>query len=147
MIRVIRPILLVEDSLPDAEMTMDALREAHVANRVDHVEDGADALDYLYREGAFADRDDVAPTLILLDVKMPRVDGIECLRAIRADERTKLLPVVMLTSSREERDLTESWNLGVNAYVVKPVDTRQFFDAVRTLGQFWAVLNETATPQ
>ena len=142
MIREIRSILLVEDSLADAEMTMDALREARIANPIVHVEDGVDALDFLHARNAFAGRRDGNPVVVLLDIKMPRMDGIEVLREIRTNEATRTIPVVILSSSREERDLAASWDLGVNAYVVKPVDARQFFDAVQTLGQFWAVMNE-----
>ncbi len=142
MISEIRTILLVEDSLADAEMTMDALREARLANPIVHVEDGVEALDYLRRTGDFSDRDDGNPVVVLLDIKMPRMDGIEVLREIRASEQTRRIPVVILSSSREERDLAASWDLGVNAYVVKPVDADQFFEAVQTLGQFWAVMNE-----
>ncbi|HEY4555085.1 MAG TPA: response regulator [Lysobacter sp.] len=138
----LRPILLAEDSPADAEMALDALREANLANPIAHVEDGIEALDFLYRRGAFADRPDELPAVLLLDIKMPRMDGLEVLRTIREDERFKTLPVVILSSSREENDLARSWNLGVNAYVVKPVDVEQFFIAVRTLGQFWAVFNE-----
>ncbi|MEO6687519.1 MAG: response regulator [Dokdonella sp.] len=140
--REIRTILLVEDSLPDAEMTMDALRDGHIANPVVHVEDGVEALDYLYRRGAYSDRQEGNPAVVLLDIKMPRMDGLEVLHEIRTNEATRRIPVVILSSSREERDLAVSWDLGVNAYVVKPVDARQFFDAVQTLGQFWAVMNE-----
>jgi len=146
LIREIRSILLVEDSLADAEMTMDALREARIANPIVHVEDGVDALDFLHARNAFAGRRDGNPVVVLLDIKMPRMDGIEVLREIRTNEVTRTIPVVILSSSREERDLAASWDLGVNAYVVKPVDARQFFDAVQTLGQFWAVINE-ARPQ
>ena len=142
MIREIRSILLVEDSLADAEMTIDALREARIANPIVHVEDGVDALDFLHARNAFAGRRDGNPVVVLLDIKMPRMDGIEVLREIRTNEATRAIPVVILSSSREERDLAASWDLGVNAYVVKPVDARQFFDAVQTLGQFWAVMNE-----
>jgi two-component system response regulator len=142
VISEIRTILLVEDSLADAEMTMDALREARLANPIVHVEDGVEALDYLRRTGDFSDRDDGNPVVVLLDIKMPRMDGIEVLREIRSSEQTRRIPVVILSSSREERDLAASWNLGVNAYVVKPVDADQFFEAVQTLGQFWAVMNE-----
>ena len=138
----LRTILLAEDSPADAEMALDALREANLANPIAHVEDGIEALDFLYRRGAFADRPDELPAVRLLDIKMPRMDGLEVLRTIREDERFKTLPVVILSSSREENDLARSWNLGVNAYVVKPVDVEQFFIAVRTLGQFWAVFNE-----
>ena len=142
MIEEIRTILLVEDSLADAEMTIDALRETHLANPIVHVEDGVEALDYLNRTGAFAERAEGNPAVVLLDIKMPRMDGIEVLRAIRSNEHTRRVPVVILSSSREERDLAASWDLGVNAYVVKPVDGEQFFEAVQTLGQFWAVMNE-----
>lgn len=142
MIREIRTILLVEDDPADAEMTMDALREAHLANPIVHVEDGVEALDYLRREGAYAQRSGGNPSVVLLDIKMPRMDGIEVLRAIRSNEETKRIPVVILSSSREERDLAATWDLGVNAYVVKPVDAAQFFEAVQSLGQFWAVMNE-----
>ena len=138
----LRTILLAEDSPADAEMALDALREANLANPITHVEDGIETLDFLYRRGAFADRPDELPAVLLLDIKMPRMDGLEVLRTIREDERFKTLPVVILSSSREENDLARSWNLGVNAYVVKPVDVEQFFVAVRTLGQFWAVFNE-----
>ena len=138
----IRSILLAEDSPADAEMAIDALREAHLANPIAHVEDGIEAMDYLHRRGKFADRPEGLPAVLLLDIKMPRMDGLEVLREIRADDKLKTLPVVVLTSSREESDLARSWDLGVNAYVVKPVDVDQFFDAVRTLGRFWAVLNE-----
>jgi two-component system response regulator len=142
LIREIRTILLVEDSLADAEMTIDALHEAHIANRIVHVEDGVEALDYLLKRGEYATRQEGNPAVVLLDIKMPRMDGIEVLREIRSNELTRHIPVVILSSSREERDLAASWDLGVNAYVVKPVDARQFFDAVQTLGQFWAVINE-----
>jgi two-component system response regulator len=142
MNREIRTILLVEDSPADAEMSIDALREAKLANPVVHVEDGVEALDYLFRRGDYAGRTDDLPAVVLLDIKMPRMDGIEVLRRMRGDEHLKVVPVVILSSSREESDLARSWDLGVNAYVVKPVDVTQFFDAVRTLGRFWAVLNE-----
>lgn len=139
----IRTILLAEDSFADAEMAIDALREARLANPIVHVEDGVEALDYLYRRGAFANREEGLPAVLLLDIKMPRLDGLEVLKQIRNDEQLKRLPVVILSSSREESDLVRSWDLGVNAYVVKPVDVEQFFAAVKTLGKFWAVINET----
>ncbi len=142
MNREIRTILLVEDSPADAEMSIDALREAKLANPVVHVEDGVEALDFLFRRGPFANIAGELPAVVLLDIKMPRMDGLEVLRRMREDEHLKRVPVVILSSSREESDLARSWDLGVNAYVVKPVDVGQFFDAVRTLGQFWAVLNE-----
>ena len=138
-----RTILIAEDSPADAEMTIDALREARLANPIVHVEDGVEALDFLLRRGAFADREEGLPAVLLLDIKMPRMDGLEVLQRIRAEEEFKRLPVVILSSSREESDLARSWDLGVNAYVVKPVDIDQFFQAVKTLGTFWAVINET----
>ena len=140
--RELRTILLVEDSMADAEMAMDALSDAHLANPVVHVEDGVDCLDYLYSRGAWATRGTVDPAVVLLDIKMPRMNGFEVLTKMRADERLRRIPVVILSSSREESDLARSWDLGANAYVIKPVDVDQFFDAVRTLGQFWAVLNQ-----
>ena len=142
----IRAVLLAEDSPADAEMALDALRDAHLANPIVHVEDGTEVMDYLLRRGRFADRPEGLPAVLLLDIKMPRMDGLEVLREVRANEALKTLPVVVLTSSREETDLAISWNLGVNAYVVKPVDSEQFFHAVKTLGRFWAVLNETPDP-
>ena len=138
----LRTILLPEDSPADAEMAIDALRDAHLANPIVHVEDGVEALDYLLRRGRFADRVDEDPAVLLLDIKMPRMDGLEVLQKLRADENLRRLPVVILSSSREESDLARSWDLGVNAYVVKPVDVDQFFDAVKALGKFWAVFNE-----
>ena len=138
----LRTILLAEDSPADAEMAIDALRDAHLANPIVHVEDGVEALDYLLRRGRFADRTDEDPAVLLLDIKMPRMDGLEVLQKLRADENLRRLPVVILSSSREESDLARSWDLGVNAYVVKPVDVDQFFDAVKALGKFWAVFNE-----
>lgn len=138
-----RTILLAEDSHADAEMAIDALREANLLNPIVHVEDGVEALDYLLRRGAYANRPEGVPAVLLLDIKMPRLDGLEVLHAIRREDSLKTLPVVILSSSREESDLARSWDLGVNAYVVKPVDIDQFFQAVKTLGTFWAVINET----
>ncbi|NID17187.1 response regulator [Luteibacter yeojuensis] len=140
--RDLRTILLVEDSMADAEMAIDALREAKLANPIVHLEDGVDCLDWLHRRGAFADRPEGDPAVILLDIKMPRMDGLEVLTQLRTEDRWKRLPVVILSSSREESDLARSWDLGVNAYVLKPVDVQQFFTAVQTLGHFWAVLNQ-----
>lgn len=142
MIKEIRTILLVEDSDADAEMTIDALRQAKLANPIVHVEDGVEALDYLFARGEYKDKANGVPAVVLLDIKMPRLDGIEVLREIRGSDKFKHVPVVILSSSREETDLARSWDLGVNAYVVKPVNAQQFFDAVQTLGQFWAVMNE-----
>jgi two-component system response regulator len=140
--RDLRTILLVEDSMADAEMAIDALREAKLANPVVHVEDGVECLDWLYRRGQYVDRAEGDPSVILLDIKMPRMDGLEVLKQLRTEEKWKRLPVVILSSSREESDLARSWDLGVNAYVLKPVDVQQFFTAVQTLGHFWAVLNQ-----
>ena len=140
--RDLRTILLVEDSMADAEMAIDALREAKLANPVVHVEDGVDCLDWLHRRGQYATRTEGDPSVILLDIKMPRMDGLEVLKQLRTEEKWKRLPVVILSSSREESDLARSWDLGVNAYVLKPVDVQQFFTAVQTLGHFWAVLNQ-----
>ena len=138
----IKPILLAEDSPADAEMAIDALREANLANPIVHVEDGVEVMDYLLKTGRFIDREPGDPSVLLLDIKMPRMDGLEVLQRIRDHDRLKHIPVVILSSSREESDLARSWNLGVNAYVVKPVDINQFFEAVKTLGRFWAVFNQ-----
>jgi CheY-like chemotaxis protein len=137
-----RRILFVDDSTRDTELALDALEAYHVANEVVALRDGADALDYLYRRGSFAGRPDEAPTLILLDLKMPKVDGLEVLRQIKGDARLKTIPVVVMTSSREEQDLVTSYRLGVNAYVVKPVKFQEFVEAVRQLGAFWMLCNE-----
>jgi CheY-like chemotaxis protein len=142
MIRELKRILLVEDDPKDVELTMEALSENNLGNAVDVVGDGEKALDYLYHRGKFADRPGNNPAVILLDLKLPKVDGREVLRVIKADESKKMIPVVVLTSSREEGDLAETYMLGANAYVVKPVDFHQFVDAVRNLGLFWAVINE-----
>ena len=138
----LKRILLVEDSARDAELILDALGGNQLANEVVHVRDGADALDYLYRRGEFADRPEGQPALILLDLKLPKVDGMEVLRQIKGDSALKLIPVVMMTSSREEQDLLQSYQLGVNAYVVKPLKFSDFIDAVKAVGGFWAVINE-----
>lgn len=138
----IKPILYAEDSPNDAELTMEALAESNLANRVVHVKDGVEALEYLRREGAFAGREPGNPAVVILDIKMPRVNGIEVLQVIRADEALKRIPVVMLTSSKEERDLVRSYDLGINAYVVKPVKFTDFIESVRQIGVFWALLNE-----
>ena len=135
-------ILLAEDNSNDLELTLAALRSHRVANEVDVVRDGAEALDYLYCRGSFANRPPMPLALVLLDLKMPKVDGLEVLRQIKSDPTLRLTPVVMLTTSREEVDLLRSYELGVNAYVVKPVDFSEFMNAVKQLGAFWAVLNE-----
>jgi len=138
----LKRILLVEDSSRDAELVLTALAEHHLANEVVHVRDGADAMDYLYRRGKFTDRSTGEPAVVLLDLKMPRVDGLEVLRQIKADPVLRIIPVVMMTSSREEQDLLKSYQLGVNAYVVKPVHFHELVDAVKNVGAFWAVTNE-----
>jgi len=135
-------ILLAEDNPNDVELTIEALDQHNLANRVTVAHDGVEAMEYLRREGAFKDREPGDPAVVLLDIKMPRKDGLEVLREIRSDPALKKVPVVILTSSREEQDLITSYDLGVNAYVVKPVDFPHFIDAVKQLGVFWAVINE-----
>lgn len=137
-----RRILLCEDSPNDVELTLAALKRYNVSNEVDVARDGEEALDYLYARGRFAGRANGNPVLVLLDLKMPKVDGLEVLRAIKADPALKTIPVVVLTSSREEQDVVRSYELGVNAYVVKPVDFDKFAAAVSDLGLFWLLLNE-----
>lgn len=139
----LKPILLVEDNLNDIELTLAALKKNHLANEVVVARHGGEALDYLHRRGIHEGREPGHPVVVFLDLKMPKVDGLEVLRHMKGDELLKLIPVVMLTSSREESDLVASYRLGVNAYVVKPVDFEQFVGAIRQLGMFWAVLNET----
>lgn len=139
----LKRILLVEDSPNDVEMTLLALAEHNLANEVVVVADGEQALDYLYLRGQYAGRTDGNPAVMLLDLKMPKVDGLEVLRIVKSDEKLRGIPIVMLTSSREEQDLVRSYQLGVNAYVVKPVGFRAFVDAVKELGVFWAIVNET----
>jgi CheY-like chemotaxis protein len=138
----LKRILLVEDSKKDIELTLAALEQHHLANEVVVARDGAEALDYLWRRGKYKSRFDELPAVVLLDLKLPKVDGLEVLREMKADSRLKRIPVVMLTSSREEQDLVKSYDLGVSAYVVKPVDFQQFVSTVRELGLFWAVINE-----
>jgi len=135
-------ILLAEDSENDIELTLEALAEHNLANRVTVVHDGVEAMDYLRRQGAFAGRKPGHPAVVLLDIKMPRKDGLEVLREIRSDPALKRQPVVILTSSREEQDKITSYDLGVNAYVVKPVDFPDFIEAVKQVGVFWAIINE-----
>ncbi len=135
-------ILLVEDSIRDAELILTAFEGNNLANGITHVRDGAEALDYLYRRGAYASRTDAQPALLLLDLKLPKVDGLEVLRQIKGDADLRMIPVVMMTSSRQEKDLVRSYELGVNAYVVKPMKFQDFVDAVRQVGAFWAVMNE-----
>ena len=142
MMTELKRILYAEDDARDVELTLAALAEHHLANEVVVVNDGTEALDYLRRRGKFAARPDGNPSAVLLDIKMPKMDGLEVLRQIKADGDLREIPVVMLTSSREERDLVESYRLGVNAYVVKPVAFQEFIDAVKNLGLFWGLINE-----
>jgi len=139
---MIKPILLVEDDPRDLELTLVALERSQLANEVVVLRDGAQALDYLRREGEHAGRDSGNPAVILLDLKLPKVNGLEVLEAVRANPALRSIPVVMLTSSQEENDLVRSYELGVNAYVVKPVEFKMFVSAIADLGIFWAVLNE-----
>jgi two-component system, response regulator len=137
-------ILLVEDNPDDEALTLRALKKNNIGNTVAIVRDGAEALDFLFCQGAYANRDQRdRPQVILLDLKLPKVDGLEVLRRLRADERTQLLPVVILTSSKEEQDIIKGYSLGANSYVRKPVDFDQFAESVRQLGLYWLVLNET----
>jgi CheY-like chemotaxis protein len=142
MMAELKRILLAEDNPKDVELTLAALDEHNLANEVVVVKDGAEALDYLYCRDKFKMRTGGHPAVVLLDIKMPKVDGLEVLRTIKKDDNLKTIPVVILTSSREEKDLIESYKLGVNAYVVKPVDFQQFVEAVKKLGAFWALINE-----
>jgi len=136
-------IVLVEDNPADAELTIRALRRGNLANRIEHLQDGVEALDYLFCQGAYADRQTIAhPKVVLLDLKLPRVSGMEVLQRLKSDPRTRLIPVVVLTSSQEEKDVVDSYQLGVNSYIVKPVDFEQFSRAVQDLGLYWLVLNQ-----
>jgi CheY-like chemotaxis protein len=138
----LRPILLVDDSANDVELVLTALKKNNFANDVVVAVDGVEALDFFHRRGKFASHPPGMPIVVLLDLKMPRMDGLEVLREIKGDARLKIVPIVMLTSSREEADLVKSYQLGVNAYIVKPVGFTQFVDAIRQTGNFWAVVNE-----
>ena len=136
-------ILLVEDDPNDVELTLHSLAKAHVTNQIHVVRDGAEALEFIFGTGEYANRDiQNSPKVVLLDLKLPKVGGLEVLRRIKGDERTRTIPVVVLTSSREEPDIAESYRLGVNSYITKPVDFEQFSEAVRQLGLYWVVLNE-----
>lgn len=138
-----KTILLVEDNPDDEALAIRALKRHHVGNEVVVAHDGVEALDYLFGTGIYADRDiNLKPTVVLLDLKLPRLDGIEVLRRIRTDERTKLLPVVVLTTSSEEQDMLDSYSLGCNSYIRKPVDFLQFSEAIRQLGMYWLLMNE-----
>ncbi|MBM2839448.1 MAG: response regulator receiver protein [Deltaproteobacteria bacterium] len=142
MVVKLKRILLVEDNPNDMELTLEALAEYNLANDVEVARDGEEALDFLYRRGKYSDRDKNNPAVVLLDLKLPKIDGLEVLKTIRSDDLLKLIPVVILTSSREERDKVEGYRLGVNAYVVKPIDFHEFINAVKELGLFWAIINE-----
>ncbi|MDP3916584.1 MAG: response regulator [Bacteroidota bacterium] len=137
----VRKILIVDDSHKDVELAIAALAENNLANEVVVAEDGVEALDFLYKRGKFSN-DHGDPAVILLDIKMPRMNGIEVLKHIRSVEKFKLIPVIMVTSSGEEKDLVESYKLGANSYVVKPIDVAQFLDAIKVLGQYWAIINQ-----
>lgn len=136
-------VLLVEDNPDDAGLVLRELKKNHLGNKVIHLSDGAEALDFIFTRGKYAERKiEDKPKVILLDLKMPKVDGLQVLRAIRADDRTKLIPVVVMTSSKEEKDIIQSYSLGVNAYVVKPVNFEHFSKAVAELGMFWVLVNQ-----
>jgi CheY-like chemotaxis protein len=135
-------ILMVEDDPNDVELTLTALGEYNLANEVVVTRDGAEALDYLYCRGSYAGRATDNPAVLLLDLKLPKVDGLQVLKQVKSDEKLRVIPVVVLTSSREERDMVNSYQLGVNAYVVKPVDFHEFVNAIKELGVFWAVINQ-----
>jgi CheY-like chemotaxis protein len=135
-------ILLVEDDPKDVELTLTALEEYNLANEVIVARDGEEALEYLYSRGKFKTRSDGNPSVMLLDLKLPKVDGLEVLKQIKSEEKLRMIPVVVLTSSKEEKDMVASYQLGVNAYVVKPVDFHEFVNAIKELGVFWAVINE-----
>jgi CheY-like chemotaxis protein len=138
----LKRILLAEDNVHDVELTLSALEEHNLANEVIVVRDGAEALDYLYQRGKYAGHANGLPVVVLLDLKMPKVDGLQVLKQMRADPMLHHVPVVMITSSREEQDLLNSYQLGVNAYVVKPVDFQQFVASIKQVGFFWAIINE-----
>jgi len=140
-------ILYVEDNAADVELTLVALRRSRLANRIQIARDGADALDFLFCQGLHANREFAVPKLVLLDLKLPKVDGLEVLHAIREDNRTKMIPVVVLTSSNEQKDMVESYKLHVNSYILKPVDFDQVEQVVRQLGLYWLVVNQTPLPE
>jgi CheY-like chemotaxis protein len=139
-------ILLVEDNPLDAELTTRALQNGGLANKLLWVKDGQEALDFLFRDGEYAGREDSAPRLVLLDLKMPKVDGMEVLKAVKANERTRRIPVVVMTSSQEEKDVAQTYDMGVNSYVVKPVDFNSLAELARQAGYYWLAINRTPTP-
>ena len=139
-------ILLVEDNALDAELTTRALKNGGLANKLLWVRDGQEALDFLVRTGDYAEREDTVPRLVLLDLKMPKVDGMEVLKAVKANEKTKRIPVVVMTSSQEERDVAQTYDMGVNSYVVKPVDFNSLAELARQAGYYWLAINRTPTP-
>jgi CheY-like chemotaxis protein len=139
----LKKILFAEDNPKDAELTILALKEANILNEIVHVRNGEEALDYIYYRNEFKEREKGNPVVIILDLKMPKVDGIQALKIIKSDENIKSIPVVILTSSREETDLVNSYNLGTNAYVVKPVDFNKFIECVKNLGIFWVLMNQS----
>jgi two-component system response regulator len=138
-------IVLVEDNANDEELTLRAFRKSNIVNRIVVLRDGAEALDYFFERGSYANRPSTEiPQVVLLDLKLPKIDGLDVLRALRSDERTRLIPIVVLTSSAEEQDLVRSYGMGANSYVRKPVDFTQFVEAVRQLGLYWLVINQAA---
>jgi CheY-like chemotaxis protein len=139
-------ILLVEDNALDAELTTRALKNGGLANKLLWVRDGQQALDFLFRDGDYAGREDTVPRLVLLDLKMPKVDGMEVLKAVKANEKTRRIPVVVMTSSQEEKDVAQTYDMGVNSYVVKPVDFNSLAELARQAGYYWLAINRTPTP-
>jgi len=135
-------ILLIEDNHHEAELTMRSLKKNHLTNKLIHIDDGAEAVDFLFSKGKYADKEIPMPRLILLDLKLPKIDGLEILRRLKADDRTKIIPVVVLTSSQEEKDVIESYALGVNSYIVKPVNFESFANSISEIGMYWMVLNQ-----
>lgn len=138
----VKCVLLVEDNMNDAELIMTGLEENNLANQIIHVRDGVEALDYLYYRGKFINRKNGHPVVVLLDLNLPRVSGFEVLRQMRTDEKTKLIPVVILTSSRVDKDIIEGYALGTNGYVVKPIDFHEFVDTIKQMGAYWAIINQ-----
>lgn len=140
-------ILLVEDNMNDAELAISALQEYHLANKIEHVKDGPEALDFIFCTGKYIDRICVAPKVILLDLKLPKLNGLEVLKRLKADNKTKRIPVIMLTSSREEPDIERAYDLGANSYIVKPVDFDKFVESLKNVGYYWMLINQPPTPE